>query len=303
MKLPDSYAAWLESIVHARDASAISDAPQYVCLPVWSFRPSIISVGRKGRADDGGVADLPVRLSWDLGSVVPVEDATLHGSIIGLGWDERFSCQIDGDGIVTGLPDGAHPASEPLSSRDRITSRGRTARWEMGMSLEQMIRRRMSEINLAVGAEVGGSVEGAVDPVLLDEIATDLHLGRDGEKGSVIHRAIEACLDPEAFRRVEVSRYLSVRLRARATERIRDALGDPRIGFKVRAVYREINPSSLDELIETYRERYPNDHLGRKVAINALSTGVTVDSATFSLDEEIVASSLYAQIDDEHIVA
>lgn len=298
-----SYASWLESILHGRDAQALSDVP-LICLPLWSMRPARISVGRKGIAHDGGVADLPVRIDWEGGSVIEAgTQRTLRGRLRGIGWDETFEASISATGSLTGLPDGATVREPVEQSRRTIIARGSTARWEMGMALERLVRRRMQELNLSVGAELGGSRQGALDAVTLEQVITDMHLGRDGEDRSVIHRAIDKCLEPDTFDRVEVSHYLAVRMRARSIERIRDALGDPRIGFKVRSVYREVAPSSLDELIDAYRSRYPSDRLGRKVAIAALSTDVAIDAATDSLHDENDPLSRYALTEDGDIVA
>lgn len=264
----------------------------------------MISVGRKGLAPGGGVADLPVRIVWDQGSVIAFSGAqSISGRLRGLGWDEGFEVTIDEHGSISGLPHGSHDASEPGRIRERLIARGSMARWEMGMSLERLVRKRMHEINLAVGAEIGNSRDGALDPILLDEVVTDIHLGRDGEDRSVIHRAIDKCLEPDTFDKVEVSRYLNVRLRARATERIRDALGDPRIGFKVRSVYRDIKPSTLDELLDAYRKKYPNDRLGRGVAIAALGTEVAPSARADSFDEENGVGTRYARTEDGDIVA
>lgn len=303
MSHPQSYHSWLESIIHSRDASVFPSSDPLIALPVWSLREPLISVGRKGRAPGGGVALLPVRLDWERGSVIPVGDTDLRGTIRGLGWCEQFQAHVSETGEVTGLPEGSHPASAPAASRDRLIARGAMARWEIGMSLERVVRGHMNEINLAVGAEIGDSREGALDPVLLEQVVTDMHLGRDGEDRSVIHRAIDKCLEPDTFDRVDLTRYLSVRMRARATERVRDALGDPRIGFKVRAVYRDVKPSTLDELLDAYRCRYPNDHLGRKVALAALSTEVSPSARADSLHEENGVADRYSRNEDGDIVA
>lgn len=300
--LPVSYASWLESILHGRDAQSLPDVT-LLCLPLWSIRPARISVGRKGIAEDGSVANLPVRIDWEDGSVIESGVArSLNGRLRGIGWDEAFVAELSDTGEITGLPDGAS-STLTEQSRRKIIARGSTARWEMGMALERLLRKRMQELNLSVGAELGGSARGALDSVTLEQVITDMHLGRDGEERSVIHRAIDKCLEPDTFDRVEVSRYLSVRMRSRSIERIRDALGDPRIGFKVRSVYRETEPSSLDELIATYRQRYPSDRLGRKVAIAALSTGVALDATTDSLQDENDPLSRYALTEGGDFVA
>lgn len=304
MNAPQSYASWLESMIHAREARPFLSSETLIALPVWSMRHAMISVGRKGLAPGGGVADLPVRIVWDQGSVIAFSGAqSISGRLRGLGWDEGFEVTIDEHGSISGLPHGSHDASEPGRIRERLIARGSMARWEMGMSLERLVRKRMHEINLAVGAEIGNSRDGALNPILLDEVVTDIHLGRDGEDRSVIHRAIDKCLEPDTFDKVEVSRYLNVRLRARATERIRDALGDPRIGFKVRSVYRDIKPSTLDELLDAYRKKYPNDRLGRGVAIAALGTEVAPSARADSFDEENGVGTRYARTEDGDIVA
>lgn len=307
MSLPISYASWLEAMIHSADAVDVPDE-RLVTLPVWSLRPARISVGRKGVASDGSVAMLPVRIIWDGSSVVPVGVARdLPARLFGLGWNETFTAHIDEHGEVTGLPDGAHEASQPARSKTRLRARGSTARWEMGMTLERLTRKMMNDINRTVGAEIGSSREGALDPVLLDQVITDIHLGGVNKFGvpedrSVIHRAIDKCLEPETFDRVEVSRYLTVRMKARATEKLRDALGDPRIGFKVRSVFREVKPATLEELLSVYNERYPGDKLGRKVALAALSTEIAPHARADQFDEENVGATEYALLEDEELV-
>lgn len=300
--IPSNYPTWVERIVHANDAQEEGDSP-VVTLPIWSYQFPRISVGRKGIDRDGSPSRLPVRIDWETTTVLPVgEERELRGRLRSLGWDETFTAHLSAEGVLTSLPEGTPPALPPRTRRAVVTG-GNSAIWEMGMSLERMVRARISEINLSVGAEVCATSAGALDPVSVEQVVTEIHLGREGEDRSVIRRAIEACLKPETFDRVEITRYLTQRMKARTVERVRDALGDPRIGFKVRAVYREENPRTLDELLQAYRKKYPNDSLGKQVAIAALGTGIMPSVTALSLDEEYVGDTRYALTDDGKIVS
>ncbi|MHB1973790.1 MAG: hypothetical protein ACYCR4_05810, partial [Acidimicrobiales bacterium] len=77
-----------------------------------------------------------------------------------------------------------------------------------------------------------------------------------------IDRLIERTLAPRAFARVDPQRLVMVALRSAAETAIRRRIGDPHIGRKVRTLARSSDVSDPGDLLQRYREHWPEDGAG-----------------------------------------
>lgn len=278
------------------DAGAAAEQPAngvLVVLPSWVWIVPKINVGRKGVSRDGEQLTMPVRVSYDDSPVrILTSDAEVNasGRLIGLGYDNPFCTPVRPLGDY-----GVHPvqiAGEEMSPEVRhfashrmleralraVVKAGEAARWEVISSLEVFTRIKLAAANTVVAAEIGEhnnrALMSVVDEITLEELLSKLLYGEAGS--SVISRMVDRAMDPETFRRVDPMRYFAVAIRARAEEAIRQAIGDPKVGPKVRRIQAMSNAQSIDELLDAYRTVYPQDSLAAKRAIAALTAGPVV---------------------------
>lgn len=292
----------LASMIRAADAQKLGEPAvpalggALVRLPVWVWTAAKINMGRKGTSADGSIPPMPVRLSWQDGSVVFVplgEKVTIEWRMVGLGHDISGAAtvliSVDNGVQIDGLPDAAMPPvvdtilnSRVLGARLRaVMTSGKDARWNLITGLEAYTRHRLSIANYAVAHELGGpsndhAFSAVLDDISLDALVSELLFG-DGTDSSVT-RMIDRALEPTKFRGVDPLRYFAVAIRARAEEAVRRRIGDPKVGPKVRRVMQISGAKTIDELLAAYREAFPNDSLAHKRAIAALTAGPEVSA-------------------------
>ena len=172
-----------------------------------------------------------------------------------------------------------------------LVNKGDRSHWNLINALEPFALRKLTQMNGIVAAELGEHREHAT-PTVLDEIAIDDLLAEllygDG-KTSVIIRMLERSTDPLRFQKVDPMHYFAVFIRARAEEFIRARIGDPKIGPKIRRVAAKIGATSIEEVVEKYRELYPSDALAWKRAYMALTAGAEVTAYQKILRDNTVA--------------
>lgn len=278
-------------------------------LPQFFFGESAIPLGRKDQPDHGfGRLLMPLRLDWQPGPVVLVgaSGQRLSWSLHGLGHrgagdlrlysippDERppvgavdFSAQGGGT-LRDGLPGPAgYVRQSPLTVRRTLLSlqqQGEVARWELVTSLEDHIAGAVARACAGLAREFGTS--SVLDPVGQAEVTNTILYGH-GQQDSAVFRLVKRMCAPRTFDRVDPSRYMRTELNRTAWEAVRRKLGDPKLGARVRAVFLEHQPSSMQALLEKYAELYPEDMLGPARALAALSAGADVMSQQVRLRDE-----------------
>lgn len=269
--------------------------------PSWAWLFSRVNVGRKDRAADGSRLRLPVRMEWSTGPISLVTPGrrkrhnwvsagmgnTGSGSLL-VGVDPSlFDDQVTENeaGVPTGVTLRLRTRRELEDGLQRLVEEGNSARWEALLWLEPYVDRALRLAHANVANEL--SVQWGTHRTLLDEtklkaIADQMLLGDENHPGKVA-QMMERCLKPDTFRRVEPVKYIKESLRRDANTEVRRALGDPHIGAKVRRVAHELGTNDLDAIIETYRERYPNDRLSKDRAEAALSVSPDAMAAWWGL--------------------
>lgn len=304
----DRICGWLARIDagrHARTLLAegtIPAAGAVVVLPAWAWAHPKVDVGRKGRGYDGSVLRLPVRLDYTCGPVVLHARGTstvISWSGLGLGREDTGTITItdqpgqveadrlrDWDGqLPTHVTAGPESANRIRITLNHLITDGDNARWELLHHLESTyIHRVMAAAAGKVLAEVGDGAQSGVDAVTVETLVTGFTFGNPGEGPSRMTQIIEAALVPSRFRKVDPGRWLVVEVQRSCERYVRKYLGDPRIGSKIRRLLRELpdSPESIQELVEAYARRHPEDRLAAPRAIQALTT---TGSALLCADE------------------
>jgi hypothetical protein len=189
---------------------------------------------------------------------------------------------------VTPPPSGMSPPVVTTFATKRQAQRflngyikqGEGARWELLTGLEIFTKNKLNRANTIVAAELAAHTSHSL-PSVLDEIAIEDLLAKMlyGENGSsVITRMVDRAIDPKQFRKVDPMHYFATGVRARAEEAIRQRIGDPKIGPKIRRIVAIHKPESMTELLATYRRIYPRDSLAVKRAIAALTAGPEISA-------------------------
>lgn len=260
-----------------------------------------------------GTRLVDAHLAWAHGTVVAVprsgEALTLPWSVVEHGKKHSGTAQLavtsSGEWDLTGYPEHTElPVAYGGVSRGykrmraRLAEDGKTAAWRLLADLETHVTRALEAANRTVARELEGdtrpddeidlfvdrSNHGAVDAITLENLAGELMYGKDGSSdGSVLLRLITRCATT-AINQQPVGSYLAVNILSAAEVAIRRYLNDPHIGRKVRRLARELSITDLDTLLAAYRKAHPQDELGRRRAINALSAGKTLDATSSPMD-------------------
>lgn len=248
-----------------------------VVARTFDWLPAAIDVGRKDRAGDGGRYLMPHRLDWPGGPV-----AVGHGNPdrwpyhrIGLGRDEPGAADTNDPRFFRPTLACVNRAAA-IAELDRLADDAHQASWAARMSIEQAVTDAVHAAHTRVRAEISASDTYAwplLDETKLAELADRMLLGTDGDPDSRVGRMLERCLAPRAFLRVDPLRYVTVTLRRDAEEEVRTAIGDPRVGRKVRQVARELGTSDVEEIVRAYRQVWPADKLAADRARRALDVG------------------------------
>lgn len=300
---------YIDAILLGRAAAtiAVPENPvgHMVVLPAWVWREPLIDVGRKGRGRDGAALDMPTRLTWASPIVftAPEDEVELAWHMSGLGHNARGSSPfridklgdsspLDIDGVtVTARSQHYYSQRDVKAKLAKLQKAGELARWELMSSLEEFTESKLITANYAVAAEISSTrpkrLSMVLDEISLNELLSTMLHGAGEGKSSVVGRMVERCLAPDTFARVDPMRYLAVNIRARSEEAVRRAIGDPKIGPKVRRVFAATNPSSLTEFIEIYSQKYPNDSLAEKRALAALTAGADPSAVQSSFNDEM----------------
>ncbi|OCI32861.1 hypothetical protein [Oerskovia enterophila] len=267
---------------------------------------------------EGGPVHLvrdPLDLSWS--AVGLGHTMTGHAQLDADAFSISFDLQADGeapgdtdtdadtgDVDLTDCDVPAH-ASAPLTSRTRfiaalraLVETGHLSTWLLRQRLTPIARRALEKANYAVAREVWGEGGPAtmLDQEQIEHLTTVMTLGESQDSERVtptgvtksaaarnpLDRIIERLLVTSNFTRVDMHRYLSRAIRVEAETLVRQSVGDPHIGRKVRALAATKAYPDLATLIADYNALYPTDHLSVRRATAALMVTTTLDTRSVS---------------------
>lgn len=288
-------------------------------MPVWHWVDPGNAVGRKARSADGGRLLLPIRLKWTPGPLIVLgtgEQTTLDWMAIGVGHSGAGKTNVTvGPASQTKVspPSGTNPpsqvhlssmpASRLRSELELIVDRGQEATWHAIARLEPYVETACRTAAGALAKEIGGddAVTPLIDEVTFESIRDKMLFG-DGDRDSSVDRLLELCLRPTSFRKVDPMLYIRTRLRQEASQHVQQVIGDPRIGPKVRRVFRQ-HGGDLPEFLERYNELYPADHLAVNRASNALTAGPVATARPLSMtvdDDGEVTRKIVEPVEEDH---
>lgn len=277
---------------------------QLFVLPTWGWAIAAIDVGRKDSiAGSDERLLLPVRLVWEPGPVVRTVGTRrrkVSFSASGLGHTGAGEAMIDPVAGPGALVDGSLEPSETwgpiargsrnvLAELQRLVADGHGAYWQVLSLLEQKAERALNFATSAAARDMHPAFDRsqALDATTLETLRSVMVYGEHGQNTpSPVQRLVERCTAPTTFAQVDPERYILTSLRRDAREEVRKALGDPRIGNKIRTLAAELGPVGLDELIAAYRRHYPADRLSTSRAMAALVLRPHPNASTFNLSDD-----------------
>lgn len=266
-----------------------------VRLPTWVWVAPRVDVGRRLSTPE---CSLPVRIIWFRRPqviLVKAGDAhhALHWNADGLGhslsgvlhipqlsrWGADDSYQIDGQ------RHGTTRARAQLLSRRCAVSQlkewvddGIGARWVALGQLEAFARNILPKVQARVEMEINDGVEKRLfDESDIDPIINKIILG-DGSMGDKCSRSIsliEKCLKPDSFARCDPQRLITVAVFRDVEEGLRNFIGDPHAGRKIRSIARGRIFDDIREIVDAYTACYPSEKLGVRRATAALTVPLT----------------------------
>lgn len=307
--LVETIAGLLERIHHGRSAAALIDggshdgetgAMHLAVVPMWSWKLSAISLGRKDRAYDGsGRLLMPIRLVLNEDAPIAlVRPDSCPESISvcenGLGHADTTDVildtlgtesRADGDGRLLSVPAPLLNASEVQSRLHEYRQDGVEAHFEFMMLIEPWLRQQLEVARSYLSRDIldDPDDDGVViaDWVSLETIADEMLVGTDEKpQGYTYDRLVAQCLAPDAFIDKEPSLHVKRVLHYEALYKLRTSVGDPKIGSKIRRLARELGTKDIDTIVETYRSRYPREGLSTKRAEAALTVVPRIHEST-----------------------
>lgn len=190
---------------------------------------------------------------------------------------ERGEVFVHSDGAVDGaLPAPLHEVA-PLSV---LHKKGIEAAWKLSMRLESYLTELVRGASRRVAADVG-VMGGVLDDAAVEEVVGDLV-----SRGKLLEWA-KRLATTEKLMTQSMNSYLHINLRSMAETAVRRRIGDPHVGRKVRALFRETKARSMADFLALYHARYPKDAVGQERALAALSAGSLVETNALSFDEAI----------------
>lgn len=326
----DAMCTRFEAIVNGDYAQAILNGDygplptrgQIVTLPAWLWGPPTRSVGRKAAARGGGTLHLPTRVTWHGGPVQVIAagtETTCEWSAVGVSGSGAGSAtlattntaaseinELGTNGLPVRITARAVTRPKMRKALAELVEAGKAAKWEAIVALEPFVERACARALANISNELGGGptfeweASGAttrvLDNVSVEKVRDEMLLGSDTHPGAV-HQLLNRCLRPGSFRNVDPLRYISDSIRRDAEDAMRREIGDPRIGPKVRRMFRERPTSTLPELLQRYNAAYPADNIGSGRAARALlhePAAATPFSAVAHRDD-------WSPLDDLHI--
>jgi len=305
-----------------------------VVLPVFAWDTPAASVGRKSRSRSGGKLALPIRVRWFIHQpkskshtpsaaeamiLSPDDSLTLKWEATGAGHRRsgithvRASTRVLEGTFTFNATEPLVPSEVcvPVLSRVRARSRmqeviedGRKAQWEALTSIEEHLSWAFERAHAAVRYELLGDDNPAgLDTETKESIKDSLMFGSVTDQRpnrvkpeSFAFRLLDRCLEVGTFTKVDPQKYVITTLVSGSETAIRRHIGDPHIGRKIRRLREERTWSSGDELVEAYRQRYPQDCLGLDRAEAALTAD---DAIPHVLSYDVLGDSFTPGGEDE----
>lgn len=292
----------------AAEAQLNADKPvtsgAVVALPSWAWVAATTNVGERKKA-----TLLPARIQWDVPQViVTTVPMTARWRIDSLGHTASGVMRIrplDGPSrTVPTNPASALPAAVGATqlSKARVTNLlrelvddGTTGRWSVLTILEPEVQREVEQARHSLGFELNPNAEPPVplfDKVEHAEVVSQLLFGDYGSDDQTSHilRLIDRCLQPDVFANVDPLRYITTTIHRDAFAISRQRVGDPKMGPNIRRLASEQGLSSVEEIVDAFRETHPHESLAATRVARALSAGSHISAVTIACEPATINS-------------
>lgn len=200
-----------------------------------------------------------------------------------------MNAQIDmGEGWTARVTETLHTRRRP--GLKKLVADGEKALWDLIMMWRPKLYTQVQIASSGVLHEIFDTGEGedslvggVIDVVEAEQIVDELLYGKEGEDSIFIriaHRVAGDLRDGSGDPWAWVQRNL----RSASESAVRRLIGDPAAGRKIRRVHRALGEdSTLDSLLEAYREEFPNEKMGKKRIVDALSAGSTAHRSSLQM--------------------
>lgn len=309
-------------IVAADSGQCPEEEAALVILPSWIFTKTQQYAGPKGENQLLPVRlcwDQP-----QVVFLAPGQSATAHWRTAGLGVRQEgevlLTCGGRQETIWGSGPLPKSVAVTPLypdevkQEHSQLIADGNHSHFMALSILESPVKDAVSKVNKHLSADIykhHAHLEGkatysdtisdpsvAPPPLLganeVDEVCDHMLVGSNLtalSKGTSEHSSIERLLakamHPDTFRKADPLRFMAQNIQRDAWDTVRRAVGEPHhMGPKVRQVFRDTKPKSIEELLDNYQSAYPKDRITRSIALAALTVSRSANSGTVPIDEE-----------------
>lgn len=291
---------WLHDIIVGNAAAEmlenLDDIPDEGGLwvpPSYGWMFSAINVGRKDRGANGERLRLPVRLEWDTPIVVLTRSALKSKRKVSwltysMGHSGAGDCTVglseslfDPQTVITDafIPTEAlvpmNPRHQIIAELEALVETKRESYWNLMANLEPLavtyVKKAHSWLSRSVGSLTGFEDMPLLDRTAQEQVRCDFMYGNDAEPVSKLERIVARLLDPASMRKVDPLRYLNAAMRRDTQEAVRQAVGDNRVGVRLRDLAKNLGSTDVEVVVAAARELWPKDRISDDRVIAALS--------------------------------
>ena len=303
-----TWCSLLERIIVGRGADNVlatgipDDGGLIFVVPTWLWTIQGVDVGAKGVDRDGNALPMPVRIHSPGGPVqvhpdtaqIPFTARGLNVATAGVvtlsaGTSDCYRPQqiVDLDRIAV----HHRSASQVRQVLQELSADGQAAWFEAIMWPEPQVLVAIEKAHTFLACEVADNLgqerSRLIDQVTVQQIADAMMLGRpdDPSRPSPMSRIIEKSVRPLTFAKVDPLHYLDQSVRRDAHDALRQYLGDPSSGSRIRRSVREVGGRHADPVVilEHHNRRHPNDNLGMSRLSAALQIAPSANAVTRAL--------------------
>lgn len=274
---------------------------------VWGSAAENIFVDDQSMVSPGFTYALPlfvpksnVMISWN----VPLFGVVSEGELLKAKWTVTDSRTGSLNGSYVVGSEGVDVAGQviPVVVTEYLTKRagarlvssmrkeGNLSKWELLTLLERSVRAAVLKATYRVAAEINGDVESSVkllDDSEVESVSAEIIFGREGEDSSILIRMLERVVANKKLSNVDVFYYLNRNLFSNAESAVRRFIHDPAVGRKLRALVRGMDSPTLESVISEHNRMYPENRVGAKRVLNALTAGRTINANSVSMTDWI----------------
>lgn len=251
-----------------------------VVLPLFDFQASLIKVGRKELGHSRIGMDATQKLSMPVRRVYCADEVLWTAATGTVSYRAEGMGHLYAGNLTIGRLEGYHdlvPVTGAVAVERELkalVAASNAAFWDWQVFVEEPLRKKLRKAHAAAANEHGRT--RVIDEVTFEQVFDRMTLGFEDERGAqrdgAVQRLLKRCCKADAFLRVDPLKFINVDLDREAKMEIRLAIGDTRLGPKIRAVARELGDTTDTAMIvAAYKLKYPGDYIATDRVTDAMS--------------------------------